>query len=105
MEDITTKPILWGLDPMFHVYVKVIASQLNEMIPGTTNGSASEDPMVYFFRYNPRGQPRPIRLVSLCGMVVFLQHTKKVRWKAAPNKAVLHERMLKKRPMLQAPML
>ncbi len=76
MENFIEKPLLWGLDPLFHANVKILAKMLKSMIPG--RGTGLEDPPVYFYHFNPRSQPRPIRLVSIAGVVVQKQDYRKV---------------------------
>lgn len=77
MQGFIDKPILWGLDPLFHVNVKILAKMLKSMMPG--NGTGMQDPPVYFYQFNPRAQPRPIRLVAIAGVVVQKQDYRKVR--------------------------
>ncbi|CDF36090.1 unnamed protein product [Chondrus crispus] len=73
MQDITRKPVLWGLDPLFHVHVKLFAGSLGRMKPGQWGDGDS----VYFSSF-VRGYPRPVRLASLAGLVVFISKHQKV---------------------------
>lgn len=77
MDDFVSKPVLWGLDPLFHVHVKLFARMLLNMIPG--QGTGLEDPPVFFYRFNRQSQPRPVRLVTIAGVVVQRQDYRKVR--------------------------
>ena len=76
VDGIISKPFYWGLDPLFHVNVKIFASMLPKMIPG--EGTGYSDPPVYFFKFNSLSEPRPIRLVALAGLVVYIRDYKKV---------------------------
>lgn len=67
------KPVFWGLDPLFHVYVKVFAGMFERMVPGQWGDYDS----VYFYSF-VRGHPRPVRLASLAGVVVFVSSYQKV---------------------------
>lgn len=69
---ILEKPIQWGLDPLFHVHVKILSSMLSKMVPG--NWGISEDQPVYFYKFST--QFRPVRLVQLCGVLVRLDPNK-----------------------------
>lgn len=73
MEDIIRKPAFWGLDPLFHAYVKLFAGMLGGMVPGEWGNNDS----VYFYSFVP-GYPRPVRLVSLAGVVIFISKHQKV---------------------------
>lgn len=74
MEDIIRKPLFWGLDPLFHAYVKLLAGVLSRMVPGEWGDGDS----VYFYSFVP-GYPRPVRLVSIAGVVVFISKHQKVK--------------------------
>lgn len=74
MEDIIRKPVFWGLDPLFHTYVKLLAGMLSGMVPGEWGDGDS----VYFYSFVP-GYPRPVRLVSIAGVVVFVSKHQKVK--------------------------
>ncbi len=69
------KPYLWGLDPLFHAHVKIVAKMLQHMIPGRGTGLA--DPPVWFYSFVNKAPPRPIRLVAIGGVVVQKHEYKK----------------------------
>lgn len=76
MEDIIRKPPFWGLDPLFHAYVKLFAGMLGRMVPGAWGDNDS----VYFYSF-VSGYPRPVRLVSIAGVVIYLsKHQKFTRF-------------------------
>lgn len=76
MMNIIQKPLSWGLDPLFHVHVKILARMLKHMIPG--QGTGIEDAPVYFYQFNTHSPPRPLRLVAVGGVLVQKQDYKKV---------------------------
>lgn len=75
MENITDKPMMWGLDPLFHSHVKMFASMLLDMVPGAWGDGDS----VYLRTFSPSVGLRPIRLVSFAGVVIFFQQHQKVK--------------------------
>lgn len=74
--DIIQKPMLWGLDPLFHVHVKILSRMLKHMVPG--EGTGLEDAPVYFYQFNLQSPPRPVRLVAVAGILVQKQEYRKV---------------------------
>lgn len=69
------KPMLWGLDPLFHVHVKIVAKMLEHMIPG--RGTGLDDPPIWFYSFVDGAPPRPIRLVAIGGVIVRKHSFKK----------------------------
>jgi len=72
-DSILEKPIQWGLDPLFHVYVKIVSSMLTKMVPGNWGMGDSDDQPVYFYKFASGTPYRPVRLVQLCGVLVRLE--------------------------------
>lgn len=74
MDDIMRKPLFWGLDPLFHTHARILIGLLKRMIPGEW----ADKNAIYFCRFVGGHPPRPIRLVTIAGIVVFLSHYTKV---------------------------
>lgn len=74
--DLIAHPYLSGIDPLFHTHVHILARMLDFMEPLEGDGHA--DPPLYFFRFPPSCQPRPVRLVALAGIVIYLAVRQKV---------------------------
>ncbi|PXF47811.1 CST complex subunit STN1 [Gracilariopsis chorda] len=63
----------WALDPLFHVHVKLFNRMLEQAIPPATDGNNS----ITFYRYAPNLPARPLRLVHIAGIVVYVNHHSK----------------------------
>lgn len=74
MEDILSKPVVWGLDPLFHTHVKLFTCVLRQLIPANWGDRGS----IYFYKFSETTRPRPIRLVHVAGIVVYVIHRNKV---------------------------
>eukprot|EP00171_Calliarthron_tuberculosum_P020760 IDg20760t1 len=74
--EVIQNPLSWGLDPLFHVHVKVLAKMLKHMQPG--QGTGRKDAPVYFYQFNAEYPPRPLRLVAVGGILVKKQAYKKL---------------------------
>ncbi|CAN8076507.1 unnamed protein product [Agarophyton chilense] len=67
----------WGLDPLFHAHVKMLVGMLHRL----TQPKSHKTKAVAFYRYAPHQPARPLRLVHISGIVVFLaRHTKFSRY-------------------------
>lgn len=67
---------LSALDPLFHSHVNILIRTLRHMIP--VKGHGQSNPPLSFFCFPPSNQPRPIRNVSVAGIVVYSNINSKV---------------------------